>query len=786
MNFEIGRWRGNILSLAALKSAFIVGSLVFSGAAFSAPIITITDDNGADDEPGQKDLNQLTVDYNPGVGDIAVTWNWDETGTNGNNSLDACSLYDTNGDGLADASLCVIGKGDPSEYQSTVLYTCNNTRADRCAGPTEVAADSDGDGDLEAILGGPYGSTCDTAIAASDPFHAGENDNVASCTVVLADIGDNATLTNVCSYPSQQPNSDPSDCVIAPNSGFLTVEKVADPDDKTITFTVTSNLAANDGDSSWSVDGSGNFVSLETFETENGEVLISLTENVPAGWQLDSVMCEIQSQNSESTGSVSGSEITDVKIRAGLETVCTFTNSLEMGTLTLTKIVDNLGETGPEYLAIGDFELTIDGVSTESGVVNDVVAGQYDIAEGAEMGYQPGSWSCDNGSVGPFDSTLVTVAGGVDVVCEITNTLIAVPNLSITKVATPQTYSAVGEVINYSIVAKNEGNVTLSSVTVSDGAVSDLSCTPANGSSLAPDATLVCTATHTITQADIDGGSYANTACVDDGAGGADEKCADEEVTADPDPKLSITKAADILEFTALGQVINYTIVATNVGNVTIASATVTDTAVSNLSCVPANGSTLAPGDSLNCTASHTVNEMDGINGLFKNTACVDDGVAGAEQVCADAAVPGNLPEPPQDDPYPARTIGYWKTHPASVTAILDGAVPMEEFSICGRLVTNFCDAYELLNKRGGGLNNFLRQATAAKLNCLASTQGTGDEWGCDPAIEAIVDDASCPIGQASNLDDYNNGQGIWDGISVDGLANPLMHGRAVRRVNCN
>ena len=38
---------------------------------------------------------------------------------------------------------------------------------------------------------------------------------------------------------------------------------------------------------------------------------------------------------------------------------------------------------------------------------------------------------------------------------------------------------------------------------------------------------MTCTASHTVTQADIDAGSYSNTACVDDGAGGAAEACDD-------------------------------------------------------------------------------------------------------------------------------------------------------------------------------------------------------------------------------------------------------------------
>src|SRR5207244_1986540 len=86
---------------------------------------------------------------------------------------------------------------------------------------------------------------------------------------------------------------------------------------------------------------------------------------------------------------------------------------------------------------------------------------------------------------------------------------------SITKDATPTTYSQPGQVITYHIVATNDGNVTLHNVLVSDPNVSGLTCTPGNPvADLAPGGTIDCSATHTITQADVDAGHYANTACV--------------------------------------------------------------------------------------------------------------------------------------------------------------------------------------------------------------------------------------------------------------------------------
>ena len=223
-----------------------------------------------------------------------------------------------------------------------------------------------------------------------------------------------------------------------------------------------------------------------------------------------------------------------------------------------------------------------------------------------------------------------------------TVTAVKTPHLSITKLATEQSYSAVGQIIHYTIVATNDGNVTLTNVVVTDPKVSGLDCTPALPvASLVPGGTITCTATHTVTQADLDAGHFANTACVDDGEGGAVQACADKDVPGDKTPHLSITKVATEQSYSAVGQIIHYTIVATNDGNASIASATVTDPKVSNLTCTPANGSPLAPGASLNCTATHTVTQADLEAGHFANTACVDDGEGGALQACADEDVPG-------------------------------------------------------------------------------------------------------------------------------------------------
>jgi uncharacterized repeat protein (TIGR01451 family) len=106
--------------------------------------------------------------------------------------------------------------------------------------------------------------------------------------------------------------------------------------------------------------------------------------------------------------------------------------------------------------------------------------------------------------------------------------------------------------------------------------VSGLSCTPANGSSLAPGSVMTCTAAHTVVQADIDAGHYLNTACVDDGAAGAPQACAPRDVPGIQNPLIDIQKTA-LTPIVVAGASASFSITVTNTGNVTLSNVVVTD-----------------------------------------------------------------------------------------------------------------------------------------------------------------------------------------------------------------
>ena len=182
-----------------ITSMFMVGTLLLQTASAS-PIFTV-DDAGADDEGGQKDLNFQTVDYGlPGATEIDVSWGWDDTLTSGGGqSLDACTLFDTDGDGFANWSLCESVPSSGPANASPYLFECEaDNRTDRCADPTEITTFSSTimasvvtNSDPFGVPSSPYfnpnhddGNDCD-----ANPV-CNVSDMVAVADVDLSDFGD--------------------------------------------------------------------------------------------------------------------------------------------------------------------------------------------------------------------------------------------------------------------------------------------------------------------------------------------------------------------------------------------------------------------------------------------------------------------------------------------------------------------------------------------------------------------------------------------------------------------
>ena len=190
------------------------------------------------------------------------------------------------------------------------------------------------------------------------------------------------------------------------------------------------------------------------------------------------------------------------------------------------------------------------------------------------------------------------------------------PGLTMVKSADPTTVDAAGAVITYTFHVTNTGDVTVSGVAIDETVFSGSGPAPSAtcpSDSLAPGDSEDCTATYTVTQADMDAGSIANTAVASGtspGGGSAQSPPSSASASATQTATLTMVKTADPSVVTAAGQLVTYSFVVTNTGNVTLTDVTVTDP-MPGLSAVTCPSTTLAPATSMTCTATYTTTPAD-------------------------------------------------------------------------------------------------------------------------------------------------------------------------------
>ncbi|MBE9603204.1 DUF11 domain-containing protein, partial [Pedobacter sp. MC2016-24] len=260
------------------------------------------------------------------------------------------------------------------------------------------------------------------------------------------------------------------------------------------------------------------------------------------------------------------------------------------------------------------------------------------------------------------DKSGTTIGGDDPTITPITQN----PSLSLTKTAVAGTHNKVGDIINYNLVVKNTGNVTVIAIAITDANADAGSISPALIASLAPNATANITAKHNITQADLDRGYVTNIANAD----GKDPKggnvhaestdptptpgapvvpgCTNCTITPiDQAPSLSLTKTAVAGTHNKVGDIINYNLVLKNTGNVTVNAIAITDTNADAGSISPALIASLAPNATANISAKHTITQADLDRGYVTNIANADGKDPKGGNVHAESTDPTPTPGAP-------------------------------------------------------------------------------------------------------------------------------------------
>ncbi|PZU46560.1 MAG: AraC family transcriptional regulator, partial [Microbacterium sp.] len=191
-----------------------------------------------------------------------------------------------------------------------------------------------------------------------------------------------------------------------------------------------------------------------------------------------------------------------------------------------------------------------------------------------------------------------------------------------------------GDVVTYSFEIRNSGNLTLTDVTLDDpklGGPLTITGWPGAPGTLAPAEVATATATYTLTQADADAGFVSNTATTTGVTPGGTVMTDSDDVVVplSAEPEISLTKSGALASGAAgvAGDIVTYTFTVRNTGNVTLSDVDVADP-LTGLSAItlPATwpsgtAGVLAPGDSVQATATYTLTQADVNRGFVDNTA---------------------------------------------------------------------------------------------------------------------------------------------------------------------
>ncbi|MET9357418.1 hypothetical protein ABZY14_31250 [Streptomyces sp. NPDC006617] len=178
-----------------------------------------------------------------------------------------------------------------------------------------------------------------------------------------------------------------------------------------------------------------------------------------------------------------------------------------------------------------------------------------------------------------------------------------------------------GTQVPYEYVVTNSGNVPLTDVAVTDDKITNINCPQ---TTLAIGATVTCTGTYTVTDADGAAGSLTNTATARGQSDGSQVLSPPDDVTlpVQAGPGVRLEKSADDTRVYRAGDEVAYTYTVTNTGPQELTGVAVTDDRVTEVSC---QATILAPsgepGDSTTCTGTYTITDADAGKGSVTNTA---------------------------------------------------------------------------------------------------------------------------------------------------------------------
>ena len=451
-----------------------------------------------------------------------------------------------------------------------------------------------------------------------------------------------------------------------------------------------------------------------------------------------------------SAGSLAGSNLT---LALNQSATCTLNNDDTPATITLNKIsnggVGTFAFNGGNGVGAQSITTTTAGTSVATSPITFTNSSTATtITETIPTGYGLTAASCTGLGVGTATPNLLTgvlaldaaaTAPGNAVNCTFTN---GKASFTVAKSASPSSITAPGPV-TYTITVVNTGLADLTSPVLSDtltqGATpKTLSSGPTlvTGDLVSPGVlnvgeTWTYTASYNVTQGDIDSGTTISNSATFDTLQTAPSTSNPATTTIGQLPGLTVTKSSTTPSFTAVGDPISYSYVVRNSGNVTVTSAISVSDDKAIVSCPALTGGILAPNDTITCTATYLVTQVDIDAGGVTNTASADTTFGGS----------------PVASPTVSKTVPAIKTPNMTVNKVATSVA----FINPGDAVTY---KYTITNTGNTTLNApFLindNLIPSASINCIGSTIAPSGSIDCTGTYNITQDDLD--LGRVTNV----------------------------------
>ncbi|MFZ2501723.1 MAG: CshA/CshB family fibrillar adhesin-related protein, partial [Nocardioides sp.] len=357
------------------------------------------------------------------------------------------------------------------------------------------------------------------------------------------------------------------------------------------------------------------------------DAAVTITEAVPANWALTGVQCVNTDSNSVVTSSFAGGALTipAASLPGGADLVCTFTNTRNARTLTVTKALSPTTDAGQFQMNANGTLSTAGGNGVQASATvtaGDTVTFAEVAASGTDLANYTSSYDCVRTDTNASVASGAAISGSLtmpdaNVACTITNTR-GQAQLRLAK-------TWVGAYVGDAADLTAAGSQTVPVFTSTAGAAAETDTSAATtvyqGESYTLSEALVAANAGGYSASDWScsgGGLSGDTLTINADAVGSTITCTITN-TALP-ASLAVEKTPSVTSFDAPGQTITYDYVLTNTGGATLFPPySVTDDKIA-VTC-PTTPTSLAANASVTCTATYVTTQADVDAGEITNLA---------------------------------------------------------------------------------------------------------------------------------------------------------------------